>query len=135
MPTLAYYVVKKGQPPRKDRIMKFKTTKTTIKNNYSTIISAPYCSIQTLCAFREPIAYIDNEDGWRADIYECSHDVAIVTGYAPFGNVHPSYELCRTFEEKAEALRDCSNREELAIQLLNDFVAAAINESECGGGR
>ena len=43
--------------------------------------------------------------GWAADIYDMSGGVAIVTGYAPFGNIRPSYELRERYETQAEKIR------------------------------
>lgn len=85
--------------------MKFKTTQKEVKANYSTIISVPYCSLQYLLVYESPIAYTKRREGWAADIYDVGGGVAIVTGYAPFGNIHPTYEQLKAVEEKAERIR------------------------------
>ena len=85
--------------------MKFKTTQKAIKANYNTIICVPYCGLQTLLYHESPIAYTERREGWAADIYDMGGGVAIVTGYAPFGNVRPSYELRKRYETDAEKIR------------------------------
>ena len=85
--------------------MKFRATQKEIKANFNTIICVPYCGLQTLLNYESPITYTERREGWAADIYDMGGGVAIVTGYAPFGNVRPSYELRKRYETDAEKIR------------------------------
>lgn len=85
--------------------MKFHTTQKAIKDGYHTIIYVSYCSLQTVLAYENPIAYTSRREGWAADIYDMGGGVAIVTGYAPFGNVRPGYDIFRKYENQAEKIR------------------------------
>lgn len=85
--------------------MKFKTTQKAIRANYNKIICVPYCRLQTLLNYESPVAYTVRREGWAADIYDMGGGVAIVTGYAPFGNIRPSYELRERYEKQAEKIR------------------------------
>lgn len=85
--------------------MKFKTTQKEIRENYNKIICVPYCGLQTLLNYESPIAYTVRREGWAADIYDMGGGVAIVTGYTPFGNIRPSYELRERYETDAEKIR------------------------------
>lgn len=85
--------------------MKFKTTQKEIRANYNKIICVPYCGLQTLLNYESPVAYTSRREGWAADIYDMGCGVAIATGYAPFGNVRPGYDICRKYEEQAEKIR------------------------------
>lgn len=85
--------------------MKFKTTQKAVKAGYSTIICVPYCELQNLLTYESPVAYTARREGWAADIYDMGGGVAIVTGYAPFGNIRPSYELWERYETDAEKIR------------------------------
>ena len=85
--------------------MKFKTTQKEIRANFNKIICVPYCGLQTLLNYESPVAYTVRRDGWAADIYDMGGGVAIVTGYAPFGNIHPGYDICRKYEKQAEKIR------------------------------
>lgn len=84
--------------------MKFKTTQKAIKANYNTIICVPYCGLQILLNYESPVAYTIRREGWAADIYDMGGGVAIATGYAPFGNIRPSYELRERYETDAEKI-------------------------------
>ena len=107
--------------------MKFHTTQKAIKNGYDTIISVNYCRLQTLLSCAEPIAYTTRREGWGADIYDIDGTTAIVTGYAPFGNVRPDYETLTAYEKRAEAIRYNYNlqwdemRDQLR-DLLREFI-------------
>ena len=85
--------------------MKFKTTQKEIRANYNKIICVPYCGLQTLLNYESPVAYTVRREGWAADIYDMGGGVAIVTGYAPFGNIRPFYELRERYETDAEKIR------------------------------
>lgn len=85
--------------------MKFKTTQKAIRANYNKIICVPYCGLQNLLNYESPVAYTVRCEGWAADIYDMGGGVAIVTGYAPFGNIRPSYELRKRYETDAKKIR------------------------------
>lgn len=89
--------------------MKFKTTQKAIRANYNKIICVPYCGLQNLLNYESPVAYTVRREGWAADIYDMGGGVAIVTGYAPFGNIRPSYELRERYETQAEKIRFISS--------------------------
>lgn len=109
--------------------MKFKTTKKEVMSGYPVVICVGYCSLQSLLSCKRETAYTTRREGWAADVFEVSPSVAIVTGYAPFGNVRPDYSITRRYEE--DALRVCSNvfnwdeRERQLDGLLKNFVKEA----------
>lgn len=107
--------------------MKFKTTQKEIRVNYPTVISVPYCGLQNLLNYESPVAYTVRREGWGADIYDIGGGVAIATGYAPFGNVRPSYELREKYEMQAEKIRYSSGYEEKR-DALRELQRAFIEE-------
>ena len=112
--------------------MKFKTTQKAIRANYNKIICVPYCGLQNLLNYENPVAYTIRREGWAADIYDMSGGVAIVTGYAPFGNIRPIYEQVKAVEEQAEKIRyDYSlpyeQRRESLKSLARDFIKGVCN--------
>lgn len=107
--------------------MKFHTTKKAVNAGYSDKICVSYCNLQTLLTFENPVAYTDRREGWAADIYDMGGGVAIITGYAPFGNIRPDYETQRRYEEQARQIRYDYSRtweeQKAALQeLLREFV-------------
>ena len=113
--------------------MKFKTTKKEIMDNYAFVCSVSYCELQYLLQYENPVAYISNTSGWRADIYEVDRCTAIVTGYAPFGDYAPSHELCQKYEKQAKSIiYDCKftfeEQRKQFKQLINSFIKETLNE-------
>ena len=112
--------------------MKFKTTQKEIRANYNKIICVPYCGLQTLLNYESPVAYTVRREGWAADIYDMGGGVAIVTGYAPFGNIRLSYELRERYETQAEKIRydyslSYEQQRESLKGLARDFIKGACN--------
>ena len=117
--------------------MKFKTTKKEINNGYEFVISAGYCKLQYLLKWESPIAYTTRAEGWGSDIYDFGN-TAIVTGYAPFGNLRVSYDLVEKYEETAKNV--CANnslsyleKQENLRKLISDFIAEAVVPAAGGG--
>lgn len=84
--------------------MKFKTTKKAINAGYSNRICIGYCNIQHMLQYKSPIAYTSRAEGWAADIYEISPNTVIITGYAPWGNIRPAYDVQRKYDCKAREI-------------------------------
>ncbi len=107
--------------------MKYKTTQKAIRNNYNTIISLGYCVAQNLLNYESPTAYTCGTYGWNADIYDLENGVVIVTGYRPFGNIRPSYDKVKEYEDRAEKIRytrgtDYNTQKEALQQLIREFI-------------
>lgn len=89
--------------------MKYRTTKKEVMKGYHKVICVPYCRLQNLLNCETPVAYTTRKEGWGADVYDLGGGVAIVTGYAPFGNVKPSYEVQQKYDEAAGKIRSYNN--------------------------
>lgn len=112
--------------------MKNKTTQKAIKNTYTTIIKVNYCRLQYLLNLVEPIAYTSGIYGWNADIYHFG-DVAIVTGYNPFGNIVPDYDIIKAFDDRAaEILSDIKSsyedKKQALYNLTMEFIATVTTK-------
>ena len=114
--------------------MKFKTTKKEINQNYSSVISTGYCDAQYWLQGKNPIAYNAGYYGWNCDIYHIN-GVAIVTGYRPWGNIHPDYNTIKKYEDEARKICSDSwgNYQKMldqVDQLLNQFIKEVTNDEE-----
>ena len=112
--------------------MKFRVTQKEIKANFEKIISVPYCSLQNLLCWESPDAYTTRREGWSADIYDMGGGVAIVTGYAPFGNIRPTDELRERYEAQAATIRynyqlSWTEQREKLQQLAKEFIKEVTN--------
>lgn len=112
--------------------MKFKTTRKAITNNYKNVVCVGYCSLQSLLSRKSEIAYTSRREGWAADIYEITPTTAIVTGYAPFGNIRPDYEIVKRYETAAEKIKynysiDWDEQTKQLDELLTAFIEEVTN--------
>ncbi len=111
--------------------MKYRTTQKAIKEGYINKICVGYCNLQYLLGYENPVAYTARREGWAADIYDFGN-TAIITGYAPFGNIRPDYDICKKYENKAEKVRydyslSWEEQKEKLHQLINEFIKEVIN--------
>lgn len=115
--------------------MKYKTTKKDIKNNYRNIIRLGAVELYYLLKFTEPVAYTSGVYGWNADVYDFDN-VAIVTGYRPFGNVTPDYDIVEKYnklgreiyEEEHDPAKDRNEEREEQEKRLNQLIQEFIKE-------
>lgn len=80
--------------------MKFKTTQRDVKSGYEHVIQIPYCGFQNALEYFAPVAYTTRREGWGSDVYEFGN-IAISTGYAPFGDIKVSYEVLKKYADEA----------------------------------
>ena len=100
--------------------MKARVTAKQVRASYLNIIQIGYCDAYYLLG-RNPHYYTAGVYGWNADVFHINQTTAIVTGYRPFGNIRPPYELVRKYEQEAEACYKAGKVEEVS-KLLNEFV-------------
>lgn len=107
--------------------MKFKSTRKAIRAGYPIILRVGYCDAQHLLQYHSPRAYCTRVEGWACDVYEVAPGVALCTGYAPFGNVVPGYDLTREYDERARQLiyAGGENLRAALDVLLAEYVAEA----------
>lgn len=105
--------------------MKYKTTKKDVNYWYGKKICVGYCDLQYLLRHKNASGYTCGVYGWNADIYEIDGNTAIITGYRPFGNIHPDYEIIRAYDEQAKEIQqanDYQTAKEKTTELLQKFV-------------
>lgn len=106
--------------------MKFKTTKRDIMANYDKVIKVGYCDLQNLLKYESPTAYTSGVYGWNADIYDFG-GITICTGYRPFGNIRPDWEIMDKYEKEAENIYKVYQYED-RIDTLKDLQKKFIEE-------
>lgn len=107
-----------------------KTTKKYLRTNFKNIIKCGYCTVQHLMNLTYSDYYLTRTEGWAADVYILNSDTILVTGYAPFGNIEPSYQTLKKYEDEAtklvcgycdyETLKD--GLDNLIEQFLNEVI-------------
>lgn len=80
---------------------KERTTKVFINHNFKKIIEVGYCDLQLFLKHESPKYYTRGIYGWNADIYTFG-DIALCTGYRPFGNIKLKSDVIKDLENKSK---------------------------------
>lgn len=111
--------------------MKIKVTQKQVKASHVHTIKVGYCNLQYLLSRRTANYYTVRTEGWASDIYSVGI-YAISTGYGPFGDVKPSYDLVRLYDLKAEEILtnfDSYQEQKQALDdLIYEFIQKALEE-------
>lgn len=113
-------------------MLKAKTTKKNIMSSYKNVISIGYCDACYLLRPLQPQFYTCGVYGWNSDIYQYNYNVAIVTGYRPFGNIHASYNKnVSKYNEKARKIYDnyeldYEAQDKKVMKLLDKFIMECL---------
>lgn len=113
--------------------MRFEVKKKEVFENYPVVLSVGYGRLWSLLRFTPPFGYIVDKYGWRADVYEIDSNTAIVTGYAPFGNVKVSDADAFPWNAKAEeiCIDDPEGAEAEVQRLLHRFAEFIVEKKGC----
>ena len=100
-------------------------TKKRVFETHMNVVSVGYCRLQYLLKYRQPSFYTTRAEGWGADVYSVGI-TAIVTGYAPFGDIVPSYDVIKTYDDKAREIQSehisYEDKRARTASLLEDFL-------------
>ena len=113
--------------------MSIRTTKNEVMNNFN-CYSIPYCALDSLLQYIEPIAHTQGIYGWNANIYVLNKygNQAIVTGYRPFGN-NVNSEIIEHYNNEGKNLHmasiDYTEKKNAAIELLNQMIADLLHKT------
>lgn len=108
--------------------MKQHVKKREINSRFGKVVAVGFCDLQHLLEFESPIAYTTRPEGWGADIYAFGN-VAICTGYAPFGNVKLPYDTLRKYDDAAREIRgDWSITYDEKYAKITDLLMRFIEE-------
>ena len=96
-------------------------------NELENLFTVPYCGLQLVLIYSQPVYYVANNNGWRCDIYRIGN-LHIATGYGTPKGASIPYAISEQIEEKASELlnvRGENKREKLEAILID-----AINTME-----
>lgn len=108
--------------------MKIKITQKAIKANFKKVVCVGYCDLYHLLYYQNSTYCTTRREGWGSDIY-IFDDIAISTGYAPFGNIKVKYDVLRKYDEKARKIVE--NREinhDAKVKKVNKLLEKFLKE-------
>lgn len=107
--------------------MSMRLYKKHVRAEYSIVAYCGYCDLQHTLYFTSKIGHTERAEGWGCDIYELAPDIALTTGYDPFGNRRLPLAITERYEKKAKQILEENScnytaKEKLEV-LLNELVA------------
>lgn len=111
--------------------MAIKMSSRQVIDTFPFTVRIGYCDLYYLLVYQRKVGYTCGTYGWNSDIYFLG-DVAISTGYRPFGK-RVSYDLIRRYNEEARKIYEDRNIEftrkvERLNAILKDFLGDAKKE-------
>ena len=97
-----------------------------VKKEFPKIIEVGYCELSNLLRYKNADFTTSGVYGWNADIYAITYDVAICTGYRPFGNIEVKREILKKYDDEAFEIykneADYNKAGEKVTKLLQKFI-------------
>lgn len=110
-------------------MIKFKTTAKAVREGYPKALAIPYCELQHLLNYKNPIAYNSGTYGWNFDLYIIGN-VAITTGYRNLVGDRVDYEVYRKYDKEAALILSYNDKRsyEEKVKALDDLLHNFIEE-------
>lgn len=104
--------------------MSMRCYKKHVRAAYPIVAYCGYCDLQYVLYFTPKIGHTERVEGWGCDVYELAPNIALTTGYAPFGNRRLPLAFTERYEEKAKQILAENSYSYIAKEKLE----ALINE-------
>lgn len=106
--------------------MSMRLYKKHVRAEYPIVAYCGYCDLQYTLYFSPKIGHTERAEGWGCNIYELAPDIALTTGYDPFGNRRLPLAFTERYEKKAKQILadnsySCIAKEELEA-LINELA-------------
>lgn len=107
--------------------MSMRVYKKHVRAAYPIVAYCGYCNLQYTLYFTPKFGHTERAEGWGCNVYELAYDIALTTGYDPFGNHRLPLALTERYEEKAKQILAENNYSYTAKEkleaLINELVA------------
>lgn len=108
--------------------MSMRAYKKHVRAEYPIVAYCGYCDLQYTLYFAPKIGHTERAEGWGCNIYELAPDIALTTGYDPFGNRRLPLALTERYEEKAKQILRENNYSYIAKEELERLLTELAAE-------
>lgn len=107
--------------------MSMRVYKKHVRAAYPIVAYCGYCDLQYTLSFTSNFGHTERAEDWGCNVYEIAPDIALTTGYAPFGNRRLPLAITERYEKKAKQILEENSyyytaKEKLEV-LLNELAA------------
>jgi hypothetical protein len=109
--------------------MSMRVYKKHVRAAYPIVAYCGYCDLQYTLYSTPKVGHTERAEGWGCDVYEIAPDIALTTGYAPFGNRRLSLAITERYEKKAKQILEensCNYITKKKLEMLLNELAAEI---------
>lgn len=92
-----------------------------VRAAYKIVAYCGYCDLQATLQSTPKIGHTERVEGWGCDIYELAPDIALATGYDPFGNLYLPLALTERYEQRARQQPTYEGLQVLITELVNEI--------------
>ena len=108
--------------------MSMRLYKKHVRAEYPIVAYCGYCALQYLLYFTPKLGHTERAEGWGCNIYELAPDIALTTGYDPFGNRRLPLAFTERYEEKAKQILRENNYSYIAKEELERLLTELAAE-------
>lgn len=108
--------------------MSMRLYKKHVRAEYPIVAYCGYCDLQYTLYFAPKIGHTERAEGWGCNIYELAPDIALTTGYDPFGNRRLPLAFTERYEEKAKQILRENNYSYIAKEELERLLTELATE-------
>lgn len=109
--------------------MSMRVYKKHVRAAYPIVAYCGYCDLQYTLSFTSNFGHTERAEGWGCNVYEIAPDIALTTGYDPFGNRRLSLAITERYEKKAKQILEensCNYIAKKKLEMLLNELAAEI---------
>ena len=107
--------------------MSMRVYKKHVRAAYPIVAYCGYCDLQYTLSFTSNFGHTERAEGWGCNVYEIAPDIALTTGYDPFGNRRLPLAITERYEKKAKQILEENSLNYIAKEklemLLNELAA------------
>lgn len=111
--------------------MSMRLYKKHVNAEYHIVAYCGYCDLQHTLQNMSKIGHTERAEGWGCNIYELAPDIALTTGYAPFGNLSLPLELTERYEKRARQNPTYEGLQVLIKELVNEIRELKNSSKKC----
>ena len=109
--------------------MSMRVYKKHVRAAYPIVAYCNYCNLHYTLYFISKFGHTERAEGWGCDVYELAPDIALTTGYDPFGNRRLPLAITERYEKKAKQILEensCNYTAKEKLEALLNELAAEI---------
>ena len=108
--------------------MSMRLYKKHVRAEYPIVAYCGYCDLQYTLYFAPKIGHAERAEGWGCNIYELAPDIALTTGYDPFGNRRLPLAVTERYEKKAKQILADNSYSYIAKEELEALIKELATE-------